>query len=138
MAEVVGLTSSIVQLLVAVKAIVRYFGDVKRSPEERSLLVQEVGNLVPIIEKIRNNIDYADPSDLWIDNLRILDRAGGPIARFKDVLDRLEKSLAPRSSTAALMDRFAWSFDKIKIREWLDETERFKTHLVLALQDDQM
>jgi hypothetical protein len=139
MADVIGLASSIVQLLNAVRNLVGYVTDVKRSHDERSELLLEVQNLVPLLEDLHNRIQIADSNDPWIENVRILNRPGGPIDRFRSTLGRLQKSLAPGSSkVATIKHKFTWPFDKKQLRCWLDETERFKTYLILALQNDHM
>lgn len=139
MADVIGLASSIVQLLNVIGNLFEYVSDVKRSHDERSELLLEVQNLVPLLKGLYNRIQGADSNDPWIENIRILNRPEGPINRFRVTLDRLQKNLAPGSSkVAALKHKFTWPFDKKQLRYWLDETERFKTYLILASQNDQM
>jgi hypothetical protein len=72
MADVIGLASSIVQLLNVIRNLVEYVTDVKRSHDERSELLLEVQNLVPLLEGLCNRIQGADSNDPWIENMRIL------------------------------------------------------------------
>lgn len=139
MADVIALASSIAQLLVAVKSIVGYVADVGHSSDERLRLTAEVQNLIPILEDLRTRLESSDASDAWVENLKALDSPGGPIERFQGTLERLQKSLVARpSGTITVKERLRWSFDKNKIIEYIDETERFKTTLILAQQNDQM
>jgi hypothetical protein len=139
MAEVVGLIASIFQLITNTKNLVVILADVKRSPEEHVQLHSEIQNLVPLLKDLEDRLQGADPNDAWIENVRILNRSGGPIEQFKGTLERLQKNLTPSSSkTDALRERLTWTFEKKQIREWITQTERLKTYLMLALQNDQL
>lgn len=139
MADAIALASSITQLLIAIRSVVGYIADVRHSTDERSRLTAEVRSLIPILDGVHARLASSDAGDAWVENVRVLNSSGGPIGRFQGTLERLQKSLVTRpSGTSAVKERLVWSFDKNKIIEWIDETERFKTTLILAMQNDQM
>jgi hypothetical protein len=83
MAEVVGLIASIFQLITNTKNLVVILADVKRSPEEHVQLHSEIQNLVPLLKDLEDRLQGADLNDAWIENVKILNRSGGPIEQFK-------------------------------------------------------
>lgn len=133
----IGLLASVVQVIDATIKTYKYINDVRGADKERANLAIEVINLVPLLTKLRYRVEQAAPSDPWCKNILTLGGATGPLTQFKRTMEELHKKLEPpRSAKKRIGKSLVWSFEKKEVNQLLMQTERFKTCLLLTLQND--
>ena len=134
----IGLTASLEQLIGSVIKVLGYLNDVKHAPRERKELCQETHDLLGLLMNLRDKIEIADRTSPWYDQFRSLGRPEGPLERYKKALGDLVKLLVPDKGFKGLGKHLVWPLDKKKIYETLALTERLKTLISIALQEDNL
>lgn len=83
-------------------------------------------------------MEEANPKDAWYGRLLSLGGEGGPLNQYKQAMENLAERLKPKSAVKDLQRRLKWTLEKKHIKETLDEIERLKALIGLALQEDNL
>lgn len=129
---VVGFVVAVVQLIDVTSNVVKYFNDVKNAPKDRARLAREAVGLLGLLIDLRYRVEETTSTDPWFTGLRSL---GGPLMEFKRVMEDLADKLAPPTNLKKVL---RWTLDKKEIEAILWETERLKSLISLALQEDHL
>ena len=135
---VAGLTASIIQIITATAQTIQFLNDVQDAPKDRAKIVKEAANLLGLLTSLQYRMEEANLKDAWYGRLLSLGGDGGPLDQYKHALETLAGRLKPKSGTKEFQRRLIWTLDKKHIKETLDEIERLKTLIVLALQEDNL
>lgn len=133
-----GLAASIIQIITATLQTIQFLNDVKDAPKDRAKLVKEAANLLALLTSLQYRMEEANPKDAWYGRLLSLGGDGGPLDQYKQAMENLAERLEPKSGIKDLQKRLNWTFDKKHIKETLDEIERLKALISLALQEDNL
>jgi hypothetical protein len=135
MAEVAGLTASIIAILQLSATVITYIRDAKGATKERDGLAAEITSIKVILA----GLETKSEADEWKDTMKCLSTPNGPLDQFKSVLKGLECKLKPIIGKGAKFARsMMWPFAKTQIKEIFAAMERLKLLFVLALQNKHM
>ena len=151
--EALGVAANIIAVLQAANAIISiccdYSAAVKGAPWELPKVTKEVRSLRDVLEllaALAKRVENADPSaEARLPALKLLCEPGaGPLAICKDELASLKTKLEPpkwtgpvTSKRTALMQTLSWPLKEGETKKILQNLERHKTTLNMALQIDQ-
>ncbi|KAJ7586381.1 ankyrin repeat-containing domain protein, partial [Mycena floridula] len=135
----VGLSSSIISLIQAVKVIVDYLKDVHDAPRDRMDLLESLAGLQMVLESLRARFITNPQQHSSLETTRQLAAPNGPFEHLNTLLARLETKLCPAlAGRDRLVQRLTWSFDKSDVKDSLSRLERLKSLVLLALQNDHL
>ncbi len=134
----VGLAASIIQIITATAQAIQFLNDVKDAPKDRAKIVKEAANLLGLLTSLQYRMEEANPKDAWYGRLLSLGGEGGPLNQYKQAMENLAERLKPKSAVKDLQRRLKWTLEKKHIKETLDEIERLKALIGLALQEDNL
>ena len=148
-----GVTASIIAVLQAANTIIsiccNYSAAVKGASWELPKVTKEVQGLRDVLEilaSLAKRSENADPSaDTRLPALRLLcEPDAGPLAMCKAELESLKTKLEPpkwtgpaTSKRTALMLTLSWPLKEGETKKMLQNMERYKTTLSMALEIDQ-
>ncbi|KAK4974760.1 hypothetical protein LTR66_011047 [Elasticomyces elasticus] len=136
---IVGFVSAIAQLIDATIQTYSYLNDVVTAEKARAKLALDIINLVPLLTKLRNRVELADPSEPWTASVQALGGKNGPFEQFKEVMEQTQKKLKPADSAVERLGRrLIWTLTKKEASVLLDRIESFKSLLQIALANDLM
>ncbi len=135
---VAGLTASIIQIITATAQTIQFLNDVQDAPKDRAKIVKEAANLLGLLTSLQYRMEEANLKDAWYGRLLSLRGDGGPLDQYKHAMETLAERLKSKSGIKEFQRRLKWTLDKKHIKETLDEIERLKTLIVLALQEDNL
>lgn len=132
--SIVGLASSIGQLIQLSMSIVNYVNKVVTAPKERKALTLEIVSLVGVLLSLKQRADAAKTEqDPWFAALSSLGGEQGSLQQLRSTLEFLGRKLEPRIGRNLI-----WAFSETEIRDTLARIERVKSLMVLVLQDSHM
>jgi len=137
MAEL-GVAASIIAVIQLCATVIGYLNNVKGGSNERQRLLNEIVNTSNILAIIDSPVKRAQHGARWFTVTASLCKPGGPIQKFKSVLEGLEVKLAPAAGLKGVKKALIWPFKKEDVKEILGSIERLKTDLGLAFQSDHM
>ncbi|KAK4992632.1 hypothetical protein LTR50_000966 [Elasticomyces elasticus] len=136
---IVGFVSAIAQLIDATIQTYSYLNDVVTAEKARASLALDIINLVPLLTKLRNRVELADPSEPWAASVQALGGKNGPFEQFKEVMEQTQKKLRPADSAVERLGRrLIWTLTKKEASVLLNRIESFKSLLQIALANDLM
>ena len=136
----IGAAASVLQLIgIAAKAI-KYINDIKNAPRERFRLVQELNSLYGILIELESRVDEAkmNRDDKWLSGLNSLTVKFGLIEQLGAALNSMVDKIKLASKIKTVGRTLIWPFAKKEIAEIMEQIERQKSTINLALQGDQM
>ena len=148
-----SVTASIITVLQAANAVISvcydYSAAIKNSPWELPRVIEEVKSLRNVLEtldQLAKRAESADPAtEAQLPALKLLcEPVAGPLAMTLVELEALEKKLAPPSWSGqagsrrrAIIQVLGWPLKEGDTKKILENIERFKTTLNLAITADQ-
>lgn len=148
-----SVTASIIAVLQAANAIISiccdYSAAVKGASWELPKVTKEIRSLRDVLEllaALAKRVENADPSaEAKLPALKLLCEPGaGPLAMCKAELESLKIKLEPpkwtgpiTSKRTALMQTLSWPLKEGEAKKMLQNMERYKTTLNMALEIDQ-
>ena len=152
--EALGVTANIIAVLHAANTILDiccdYSAAIRGASWELPKVTKELQSLRDVLELLKGlakRIENADPSaDARLPALiRICNSDAGPLGMCNNELKFLEKRLEPpkwtgpaTSKRTALMQTLSWPLKEGETKKILQNIERYKTSLSMALEVDQM
>lgn len=142
MSDPLSIAASVVALLQLAATSAQYLKDVKHGSVDRLQLRDELRSAVYVLEMLKERIEDSDdleePYRLKPAALSSLAGPGGPLDRFKHLLEDITAKLAPADRLRRLKQPFAWPFEKKDVTELIASLERLKSHFSLVMQNDLM
>lgn len=142
MAEVVGFAASTIAILELSSKAINYLRSVAGAHEDRRRLLNEVVNASSLLSLLHIRLQGAkgSSSEISLEAVKLLMVEDGPLAQFQSLLSSLLHKLqhpkgvkGPREIKDLL-----WPFKQAEYREIIDSLERYKTCLLLAIQNDHL
>ena len=134
-----SICASITALLQLTSTVTQYLISVKGAPEERRVILSELSSVSGILYILQDEAEQAKRGDQWSSTFQSLSVPEGPLDQFRRALELLSSKLAsPATGLKKLGKAIAWPFQKEEITQILGGTERQKTLLNLARQNDHM
>ncbi|KAI9731134.1 MAG: hypothetical protein M1834_005327 [Cirrosporium novae-zelandiae] len=140
--ETVGLVASIVQLIDTTSKVINYIDDVKGAHKEQVALAREAKNTVALLKKLKDKAEEQEKaerkeSDSWWTTVQDLGVEDGPFDQLKEGMKMAEKFKSESGSKQFYRSVF-WPHTKKQFKRLLDQTERVKSLISLALTDKLM
>ncbi|KAL1614671.1 hypothetical protein SLS54_009544 [Diplodia seriata] len=136
MVTITGLVASVSQLLEYTGKIVKYVNNVKNAPAERNQITKECGSLVGQLSDLRSRAETTDPSDAWFNGLHSLTGDDGPLAQYKESLEKIAATLKPAKGMKKYGKMMLWPLSKQDTQDALSHIHRLHTLIAAALAQD--
>src|ERR1700761_8585547 len=91
--DAIGFASSLISLVQLTYDIVLYLKDVKDAPQDRLAIYSELTSLQNLLVILKSRVEQSQAGDPWLDSVRALGVAGGPLERFRGDLELLASKL---------------------------------------------
>ena len=136
----IGAAASVLQLIGVAGKAIKYINDIKNAPRERFRLVQELNSLYGILIELESRVDEAKMSgdDKRLSGLNSLTVKFGLIEQIGAALNSIVDKIKLASKIKTVGRTLIWPFTKKEIAEIMEQIERQKSTINLALQGDQM
>jgi hypothetical protein len=135
MADPLSITSGIIAILQATKAVISYLRDVDEADEHKTKILLELSAIRGILQTINDLTTNATKDDSLLRNIEGL---AAPLAEYQSLLSRLEKVLEPSQGLKRIGKALKWSFERKNVLEDLATIERCKSLFGLALHADHL
>lgn len=136
MAEVLGITASIVSILQLTGIVVKYLSDLSEASKECSRIILEISMVNGYLSSLQSILENPSSKDSWVATSRSLSLPNGPLDQLRAVMEKLAKRLKPACGMKKATKAILWPLRKEDVKELLDTIERYKTLFILALQND--
>ena len=131
-----SLSASIVALLQITGKLLSYLNDVRNTTKDQAQLAVEASNIYGLLASLRFRVEQSDAHDPWFSAVQNLGTENGPLDQAKEALERLVLRIEPCQGIQRLGKRLMWKFEKSEMRDILDEIERIKALVNIALMHD--
>ncbi|KAL8716489.1 MAG: hypothetical protein Q9225_006190 [Loekoesia sp. 1 TL-2023] len=132
----VNFAASIGTLIGATAKAVKYLNCVRNASNERKTLSREATDLLPVLVRLKNQVDEPKQSEPWFESLNLLATEEGAFDQLQEALEKLTEKLKPEKGIKNIARNFIWTLDKDECDETLRKIERVKSRINLALQGD--
>ncbi|KAJ7577684.1 hypothetical protein C8J56DRAFT_1113091 [Mycena floridula] len=134
--DAIGFASSIIALAEAASTIYKYVKDVKDGSRDRAELQSSIAALPGLLTGLKAQFDSLTPNDAWSTEMRKL---AGPFDQLRKILQRIKKKFdLAASRTGRVIQTLKWPLDKTEVTDLLQQIERVKTLVMLAIQNDHL
>ncbi|KAF2786525.1 hypothetical protein K505DRAFT_289577, partial [Melanomma pulvis-pyrius CBS 109.77] len=131
-----SVTASIIAVLQLSAKVLVYLNYVKDSPKDRMQCAVEMSNLCSLLYKLRDHAENGDPTQPWYTAVQGLAVKNGPLEQFKQALEMLQTKMTDGGRLKKAGEALMWKFKKEEIAGILDQIERLKSLVEIALQMD--
>ena len=129
-------SASIVAVLQLTGKLLSYLNDVRNTTKDQAQLAVEASNTYSLLVSLRFRVEQSNAHDPWFTAIRNLGIKTGPLDQAKEALQRLVLKVEPCRGIEKLGKQLMWKFDKSEMQLILDQIERIKTLVNIALTDD--
>ena len=143
MAEVIGLTASIIAILELSGKAIKYLQSMTDAREDRKRLLNEVVNVASLLSLLKIRLErHQDPHNnpsSPLEALNLLMVEDGPLYHFQSLLAHLVDKLQPSDAKGMKkLKDLLWPFKQAEYKEIVESLERYKTCVLLAIQNDHL
>ncbi|KAF8847654.1 hypothetical protein BDZ45DRAFT_811419 [Acephala macrosclerotiorum] len=139
MADVLGVTASIIALLQLSGVVIGYLKDVKDASKDCQTILLEIGSTRCLLQVLNDLLTGSHTQPSYLAAARSLAVPHGPLDQFRSALERLSgKIITPANGFAKAAKVLTWSLKKDEVKELLSTIERLKSLFSLALQNDHL
>ena len=132
----IGFAASIATLVHVINKTVLYLWDIKHAPVTREEIAREATGLLPILTRLRNQVEEAPCSDPLVQGLRSLGAKNGPIDQFTREMIELQRRVHPEGRAKTFGRMLLWTWEKKDIANILLKIEHCKSSIILVIGDD--
>jgi Cdc6-like AAA superfamily ATPase len=140
MSDPLSTAASIVALLEACGAVIKYLREVKDGASERIRLIAEMISTKAILQALSETVKEAESSpQSWSTTIRSLNVEGGPLRVLEQELSFLHKKLEKATSEGkmgSIKTSLMWPFKKSEVESLIRLMDRQRQLLTLALEND--
>ncbi|KAJ7577682.1 hypothetical protein C8J56DRAFT_798395 [Mycena floridula] len=137
--DAVGFASSVIALAETASTIYKYVKDVKDGPRDRAELQRSLAGLPGLLKSLEAQFESSDPNDAWSTETLKLAATDGPFAQLLVILQKVEKKLDLAANLVGkVIQKLKWPLDKAEVTDLLQQIERVKSFIMLALQNDHL
>jgi hypothetical protein len=138
MTDPLSISVSIIALLQASEAVLKYVRSVKNAGGDTKSLQMEIIHVRSLLYSLKDLLPEPDSGEEVMPVFRSLGGRDGPLAQFQITLEEIAAPLRPKDGLKKVGQAITWPFKKGDIRDLLGKIERYKTLFTLALQNDQL
>lgn len=131
-----SLTASIIAVLQMTAKLTGYLNDMTHATSDQKKLALESSNLYGLLTNLRFRVEEARSNDEWFNQVKLLGVDNGPLAQFKDILEKMVKEINPSRARDRVKSALLWKFTKTDVEEALASMERLKSLIAIALTND--
>lgn len=132
------MTASIIAALQLTESVVDYVNTIRNASAYQRNIAIEASNLYGLLTSLRFRVEAARSEDPWYLQVKKLGEKNGPLDQFRSALESLAARTQPTTGASKAARVLKWKFDKAHVQETLTKTERLKTLVSIALQNDLM
>ena len=140
MADVLGVAASVAGLMTIADSIVRkgfkLIKDVKEAEKSVERLVEEVNNLSGVLHSLNNVVERIEEDGWVIDPSTRIHYIESCYKTLKKIQDHLDAAVP--ATPVSRGEKLKWPLKKARTKELLDEIERHKATMSLAMSARQM
>ncbi|KAJ7576471.1 ankyrin repeat-containing domain protein [Mycena floridula] len=135
--EAVGFVSSVITLAEAATTMFKYVKDIKDGPTDRAELQRSLAALPGLLAGLNAQFTSQALKDPWATETLKLAVTDGPFDQLLEILQKVKRKLdLAASRTEKVIQILKWPLDKAEITDLLQQVERVKSFIMLALQND--
>lgn len=138
MAEAFGVAASIGSIVHISRKIIEVMDDVKDASIERLQLRNEISSAAVLIQALGYRVHEATSGGLQLPTVEAFVNRGGPLDHLKKLLDTIAEKVAYTDGLRSIKSALAWPLQKKDTHEMLAEVQRYDSHILVALQNDNM
>jgi len=131
-----SVTASIIAILQLTTALTAYLNDVKHATAEQRKVAVEASNLYGLLTTLRYRVEDARTDDEWFNQVKLLGMANGPLDQFKHILEQIVGNVTASGMRERVKSTVTWRWTKTEVKEALQQMERLKTLVNIALTND--
>jgi hypothetical protein len=136
MADPLGTTASIIAIIQLSSDVVKYISGAAGATKERKRLRDEVRACEFILQRLKDEVDYAEEGGTWSETIKALEDPGAPLGGLWVALNVVKAKLEPKKGPKKVLATLIWPFDEREVEKIISTIEREKTLLELALTND--
>lgn len=139
MADAVGFVASIIAILELSSKAISYLRSVAGAHEDRRRLLNEVVNVSSLLSLLHIRLQGAK-AEISFEAVKLLMVEDGPLPQFQSLLSSLLHKLHPKGGVKGPREikNLLWPFKQTEYMEIINSLERYKTCLLLAIQNDHL
>lgn len=130
------MTASIIAILQLTSTLTNYINEVRQATAEQAKLAIEASNLYGLLITLRFRVEEARSDDPWVNHVKLLGTAKGPLDQFKNTLEMMVDKLPSSSKRDRIKSVLLWKFTTKEVGDALARMERLKSLINLALTND--
>lgn len=137
MAELIGLSASIVTLLAVAKRLKVILGDYRKGGEDRDRLLREVNCLANTLDRLQVDDEKAKKDgtyEAWLEHVRYLSKRGGTLDDIKDVMSEIRLRIQPKEGFRGALLQMTWPFYKEDVDRNIRKMIGLSQNVSLALE----
>ena len=136
-----SVTASVIAVLQLTQTAVSYLNDIKNASKDQRKYTVEASNIFWLLTCLKNRLEDASDKDLegpWYNTVRALAVENGPLDQYMAVLERLVAKTRPKDGAAEARYKLLWTFRSAEAAQILENIERLKTLIIIALEMDHL
>jgi len=131
-----SIAASISALLQLTTALTGYINDVRNVTSDQKKVAVEASNLYGLLTNLRFRVVEAQADDVWFNQVKLLGADNGPLAQLKCILEKIVEQITISRRRDLVKSALTWKWTKFEINETLNQMERLKTLITIALTND--
>ncbi|KAI1595475.1 ankyrin repeat domain containing protein [Pyrenophora tritici-repentis] len=131
-----SVTASIIAILQLSMKVLEYLNHVKDASKDRAQCEIETSNLYSLLVNLKCRLEEGSANQPWYTAVRALAVPNGPLDQFKDALEALQAKMTDGGRLKKAGKALMWKFRKEEVASILDQMERLKGLVGIALEMD--
>jgi hypothetical protein len=136
--DLLSVTASIIAVLQLSAKVLGYLNDVKDASKDRAKCAVQASNAYSLLFNLRFRLEEGSADAPWYTAVRALSVENGPLDQFKQALEALQTKITDGGRLKKAGEALVWKFKKEEVASILDQIERLKSLVEIALQMDHL
>ncbi|XHF98005.1 hypothetical protein AWENTII_001577 [Aspergillus wentii] len=137
MADPLSTTITVIALIKLSSEVIGFIKSLAGAKKDRTRLREEIRSCEFILQQIIDEIDDAERGTAWIAKKKALESPGGPLDQLWKILSIVGTRLTPQKGAKTAPMSRKWPFTAKEVERFINEIQRGKTLLNVALTSDQ-
>ncbi|XP_014551953.1 hypothetical protein COCVIDRAFT_30600 [Bipolaris victoriae FI3] len=133
-----SITASIIAVLQLSAKVLGYLNDVRDAPKDRAKYAIEASNVHNLLTSLRFLLEEKNANVPWYKAVCDLGVQNGPLDQFRQALETLQSKITDGGRLKKVVEALVWKFKREEIASILDQIERLKNLVGIALQVDHL
>jgi hypothetical protein len=131
-----SITASIIAVVQLSTKVLGYLNNIKDAPKDRTQCAIEMLNLCSLLYRLTDHVKQGNTGTSQDSAVQALAVKDGPLDQFKQALEALQATMTDGGRLKKAGEALLWKFKKEEIASILDQMERLKSLVQIALQMD--